>query len=262
MDPADPRCVTAPWQIDQSGRHRPYWRQRHAEQRVARRGAARPRRRCDLGPGTGRPSHEQAGRFRCDAAAGNWLARQRHDFRYKCPGDSWSGYSSACRRRSTRSCAISIASAGRSYNGVWQRLFMDGHSLVPMLLMLIAILFSVLGPDATVPGRPAVWRACSPRWLSTGCSCATLSPGVPRRAWPAHLPDPPCWRCRAALYSVRVAGERRRRGPAGAVSVPVGAGVAVAAGAGRDFLFGGVVGDARLSEHRPQAVRRAAGGRS
>jgi hypothetical protein len=37
-------------------------------------------------------------------------------------------------------------SFGRSYNGAWQSLFMNGHSVVPMLFMLIAIAYSVLGP--------------------------------------------------------------------------------------------------------------------
>ena len=45
---------------------------------------------------------------------------------------------------------------GRSYNGVWQRLFMDGHSLVPVLCMLVAIVFTVLGPTPRFRGWPAV----------------------------------------------------------------------------------------------------------
>lgn len=45
---------------------------------------------------------------------------------------------------------------GRSYNGVWQRLFMDGHSVVPMLFMLMAIGYSVLGPTPRFRGWPAV----------------------------------------------------------------------------------------------------------
>lgn len=43
---------------------------------------------------------------------------------------------------------------GRSYNGVWQRLFMEGHSVVPMLFMLVAIVFTVVGP---LPLRLTGW---------------------------------------------------------------------------------------------------------
>ncbi len=57
---------------------------------------------------------------------------------------------------------------GQSYNGVWQRLFMQGHSFVPTLFMLFAILFTVLGPTPRFRGWPAVggmFAAVAVYWL-------------------------------------------------------------------------------------------------
>lgn len=97
----------------------------------------------------------------------NWLARQWHDFWYKCHGVIERVF--VCLPTAVDTVVRHIdRSLARSYNGVWQRLFMDGHSLVPVLFMLIAILFAVLGPTPRFRGWPAIagmFAAVAVYWL-------------------------------------------------------------------------------------------------
>ena len=85
----------------------------------------------------------------------NWLARQWRYFWHGCSGFTERVF--VCLPTVVDTVVRHLdRGLGRSYNGVWQRLFMDGHSLVPMLFMLIAILFAVLGPTPRFRGWPAV----------------------------------------------------------------------------------------------------------
>ena len=66
--------------------------------------------------------------------------------------------------------------AGRSFHGRWQRLFAQGHSLVPWLCMLPAILFTLLGPTPRWRGLPVAATAA--------VALAAYLAGV--RRWPGH----------------------------------------------------------------------------
>lgn len=105
--------------------------------------------------------------FDAGCRRGSWLARQWHDFRHKCRGPVEKLF--VCLPTAVDTVVRHIdRSLSRSYNGVWQRLFMNGHSLVPFLFMLIAILFAVLGPTPRFRGWPAtsgMFAAVAVYWL-------------------------------------------------------------------------------------------------
>ncbi|WOB07798.1 hypothetical protein [Piscinibacter gummiphilus] len=65
--------------------------------------------------------------------------------------------------------------AGRSFHGRWQRLFAQGHSLVPWLCMLPAILFTMLGPTPRWRGLPVAAAAAA--GLLAYLACVRLWPG-------------------------------------------------------------------------------------
>lgn len=96
----------------------------------------------------------------------SWLARLWADLRYQYRGlDKVFVGLPAVADTLTRHLDRFV---GRSYNGVWQRLFIQGHSLVPMLFMLVAIVFTVLGPTPRFRGWPAVggmFAAVAVYWL-------------------------------------------------------------------------------------------------
>ena len=85
----------------------------------------------------------------------NWFIRQWRYLRSACCGF----------QKATLVCLPTVVDSavrtldrglGRSFGGVWQRLFLEGHSVVPLLFMLTAIAFTVLGPTPRFRGWLAV----------------------------------------------------------------------------------------------------------
>lgn len=72
----------------------------------------------------------------------------------------WSGLPAAIDRLTRHADRV----VSRSFHGTWQRLFMQAHSLVPTFFMLLAILFTALGPTPRFRG-----------WLAVGTMAAAVA---------------------------------------------------------------------------------------